>query len=49
MRPVLVLLEHTAARQAVPNSLPAAIAIEYFHNFSLIHDDIMDDAPLRKR
>lgn len=29
-------------------ALPAALAIETFHNFSLIHDDIMDDAPLRR-
>ncbi len=29
-------------------AVPAAIAIEYFHNFSLIHDDIMDKAPLRR-
>ena len=28
--------------------LNAAMAIEVFHNFSLIHDDIMDDAPLRR-
>lgn len=28
--------------------LPASIAIEYFHNFSLMHDDIMDKAPLRR-
>jgi geranylgeranyl diphosphate synthase type II len=29
-------------------ALPAAIAVEMFHNFSLVHDDIMDDAPLRR-
>ena len=29
-------------------ALPAALAVEVFHNFSLIHDDIMDDAPLRR-
>jgi geranylgeranyl diphosphate synthase type II len=29
-------------------ALDAALAIEVFHNFSLIHDDIMDDAPLRR-
>src|SRR5690606_36847709 len=28
--------------------LPASCAIEYFHNFSLIHDDIMDKAPMRR-
>ena len=29
-------------------ALNAALALEVFHNFSLIHDDIMDDAPLRR-
>lgn len=28
--------------------VPASVAIEYFHNFTLIHDDIMDKAPLRR-
>lgn len=48
MRPVLVLLGTHLYNQKYEDSLPAAIAIEYFHNFSLIHDDIMDDAPLRR-
>lgn len=48
MRPVLVLLGTYLYDKQFHNSLPAAIAIEYFHNFSLIHDDIMDDAPLRR-
>jgi geranylgeranyl diphosphate synthase type II len=30
------------------NALQASLAVELFHNFSLIHDDIMDDAPLRR-
>ena len=29
-------------------AMPQAMAIELFHNFSLIHDDIMDAAPLRR-
>ncbi len=29
-------------------ALPAALAVEVFHNFTLIHDDIMDEAPLRR-
>ncbi|MGB1831517.1 MAG: polyprenyl synthetase family protein, partial [Flavobacteriaceae bacterium] len=29
-------------------SLPAALAVELFHNFTLMHDDIMDEAPLRR-
>lgn len=30
------------------SAIDAALAIEYFHNFSLLHDDIMDEAPLRR-
>ena len=29
-------------------SYPAALAVEIFHNFTLMHDDIMDEAPLRR-
>ena len=32
----------------VNSALDAALAVEVFHNFSLIHDDIMDAAPLRR-
>lgn len=48
MRPVLVLLGSYLYDKKYEKVLPAAIAIEYFHNFSLIHDDIMDNAPLRR-
>lgn len=48
MRPVLVLLGTYLYDKQYQHSLPAATAIEFFHNFSLIHDDIMDDAPLRR-
>lgn len=48
MRPVLVLLGAHLYDKNYEDALPAAIAIEYFHNFSLIHDDIMDDAPIRR-
>ncbi|MCY1234129.1 (2E,6E)-farnesyl diphosphate synthase [compost metagenome] len=34
--------------QEYKKALPAALAVEVFHNFSLVHDDIMDDAPLRR-
>jgi geranylgeranyl diphosphate synthase type II len=34
--------------KSVEESISAALAVELFHNFSLIHDDIMDDAPLRR-
>lgn len=48
MRPVLTLLSADIFGADYKKALPAAIAVEVFHNFSLIHDDIMDDAPLRR-
>jgi geranylgeranyl diphosphate synthase type II len=48
MRPVLTLLSAEVFDANYTKALPAAMAIEVFHNFSLVHDDIMDDAPLRR-
>lgn len=48
MRPVLTLMAADAFNADCRKALPAAIAVEMFHNFSLVHDDIMDDAPLRR-
>lgn len=48
MRPVLVLLSAELFGAPADNALPAAAAVEIFHNFSLVHDDIMDAAPLRR-
>jgi geranylgeranyl diphosphate synthase type II len=48
MRPVLTLMTAEIFNADYKKALPAALAIEVFHNFSLIHDDIMDDAPLRR-
>jgi geranylgeranyl diphosphate synthase type II len=48
LRPALVLLATDLFGGDVPAALPAALAIETFHNFTLIHDDIMDNAPLRR-
>jgi geranylgeranyl diphosphate synthase type II len=48
MRPVLTLLSAEVFDADYKKALPAALAVEVFHNFSLIHDDIMDDAPLRR-
>ncbi len=48
MRPVLTLLAADIFGADYKNALPAALAVEIFHNFSLVHDDIMDDAPLRR-
>ncbi len=48
IRPVLTLMAADIFSGAYKRALPAALAIETFHNFTLIHDDIMDDAPLRR-
>lgn len=48
MRPVLTLMTTEIFESDYSKALNAATAIEIFHNFSLIHDDIMDDAPLRR-
>lgn len=48
IRPVLTLMSAEIFESNYTKALPAALAIEVFHNFSLIHDDIMDDAPLRR-
>ena len=48
LRPVLALLSADAFNQKATAALPAALAVELFHNFTLMHDDIMDEAPLRR-
>ncbi len=48
MRPVLTLMAANALKGDYRDALPAALALELFHNFSLVHDDIMDAAPLRR-
>ncbi len=48
IRPLLVLLSAQSFGQSIDKALPAAAAIEIFHNFTLLHDDIMDAAPLRR-
>ncbi|AWG20586.1 polyprenyl synthetase [Flavobacterium faecale] len=48
MRPVLTLMAAEVFNASCEQALPAAMAVEVFHNFSLVHDDIMDDAPLRR-
>lgn len=48
IRPVLVLLSADLYGVGINEALPAATAVEIFHNFTLIHDDIMDAAPLRR-
>ena len=48
MRPVLTLMGCELFHSDYTIAKEAALAVELFHNFSLIHDDIMDEAPLRR-
>ncbi|AJR03109.1 polyprenyl synthetase family protein [Siansivirga zeaxanthinifaciens] len=48
LRPVLTLMTADIFSGSYNLALNAALSVEVFHNFSLVHDDIMDDAPLRR-
>ncbi len=48
IRPVLALAACEAEGGTLDAAMPAAMAVELFHNFTLMHDDIMDEAPLRR-
>lgn len=48
IRPVLLLMAYQMFRPDLEKALPAAFAIELFHNFTLLHDDIMDNSSLRR-
>ncbi|MCU0448706.1 MAG: polyprenyl synthetase family protein [Bernardetiaceae bacterium] len=48
MRPLLVLLGYHTLADDWETAVPYAVAVEMFHNFTLLHDDIMDQAPLRR-
>jgi geranylgeranyl diphosphate synthase type II len=48
IRPILTLIASDAFSGDYKKAMPAALAVEVFHNFTLVHDDIMDDAPLRR-
>lgn len=48
LRPSLVLLGYSLYKSDVEKIIPYAVAVEAFHNFTLMHDDIMDKAPLRR-
>ncbi|GAC1591183.1 MAG: polyprenyl synthetase family protein [Ginsengibacter sp.] len=48
VRPVLCLMGNELVNELNPDAMHVAVAIELFHNFTLIHDDIMDKAPLRR-
>jgi geranylgeranyl diphosphate synthase type II len=48
IRPVLCLLSYSLFKSDWEKIVPSALSIEIFHNFTLMHDDIMDKAPLRR-
>jgi geranylgeranyl diphosphate synthase type II len=48
IRPLLLLMAADISGQKAKEGLAAAMSVEVFHNFTLLHDDIMDEAPLRR-
>jgi geranylgeranyl diphosphate synthase type II len=48
IRPLLALMACQLFSKEVSAALPVASAVEIFHNFSLVHDDIMDESPIRR-
>lgn len=48
IRPVLLLLVANAMGTKIDRAMPAALAVEVFHNFTLVHDDIMDGSDERR-
>jgi geranylgeranyl diphosphate synthase type II len=48
LRPILTLMAADIFSDSYKSGLDAALAVEVFHNFSLVHDDIMDSAELRR-
>ena len=48
LRPLLTLLSYSMYKENVAEVVRYAVAVEAFHNFTLLHDDIMDKAPLRR-
>ena len=48
IRPSLVLAACNLFSESVKEAIPVALAFEVFHNFTLLHDDIMDNSPIRR-
>ena len=48
IRPALVLAACNIFSEDIENAIPVALAFEVFHNFTLLHDDIMDNSPIRR-
>ncbi|MCM1312150.1 MAG: polyprenyl synthetase family protein [Bacteroides sp.] len=48
IRPVLMLMAYNLYKEDVDNIMPCAIGLETYHNFTLLHDDLMDCADMRR-
>ncbi|MBR0488915.1 MAG: polyprenyl synthetase family protein [Prevotella sp.] len=48
IRPVLMLLAYNLYKEDTERILPSACALETYHNYTLLHDDLMDHAPMRR-
>lgn len=48
MRPILLLMAYQLFDKNIEKAISPALGIEIFHNFTLLHDDIMDNAPIRR-
>lgn len=48
VRPALALMSYNLYKDDVQKAMPAALAVEVFHNFTLLHDDLMDKADIRR-
>ena len=48
LRPVLMMLSYNLYKEQPDVILPQAIALETYHNFTLLHDDLMDNADVRR-
>ncbi|WP_312823484.1 polyprenyl synthetase family protein [Epilithonimonas sp.] len=48
LRPIMVLMGNELFDGDMEKAIKPALAIEFFHNFTLVHDDIMDEAPIRR-
>ncbi len=48
LRPAMAMMGYELFKEDIEKALPVAMAVEVFHNFSLVHDDIMDEALVRR-
>ena len=48
LRPVLMLMAYNMYKEDVDAILPSAVGLETYHNYTLLHDDLMDRADMRR-